>query len=201
MAQAAEGGGYAGPGPPLLFAGGGVAMLFGLLAFFQPHVGLVVFLGLFAVGAAIHGASMLARAMRNEAQRWADGVAGAADLMAALAVVARAHLGATSLVWIVGLWAVVRSLTAIAQGLSLGRPAERRWPLVAMGAVGLGFGLMVATQWETGGGALTRLIGGWAFFLGAAAVGVALNLRSVARRGRDDPPHGAAANKPPPPDE
>jgi uncharacterized membrane protein HdeD (DUF308 family) len=180
-------------------------MLFGLAAVSLSHVVVVLLLGLFAVGAASHGAITLWRAMRGGAGRRARAVAGAVDLVTAIGVILRAHLGARSLVWLIGLWAVARSLILIVEGLSFARPDERRWPRVAGGAVGLGFGLMLASQRVTGGPALTRLIGAWAFFLGVAAVGVALELRAEARAAaalsrRDDTSHGDAANAPRPPD-
>jgi uncharacterized membrane protein HdeD (DUF308 family) len=178
-------------------------MLFGVVAVSFSHVVLVLLLALFAGGAALHGAAALAVAARDGAERRARAVGAAFDLIAAIAVILRLRLGAHSLVWLIGLWAVARSVIVIVQGLNLGRPEGRRWRQVAAGSVGLGFGLMLASQWVTGGPALTRLIGAWAFFLGAAAIGVAFELRAEARAaaqsGRDDPSHGDAANAPPAP--
>jgi hypothetical protein len=171
-------------GWPQLMAGSAVAVAFGFLGYLRPHLAAALYLGLFAAGAAVLAAHALARAREVRTGRILRVLAAGVDL-AAIVAVALHPLRAGGMIWLTGVWAVVRGVVAIAVGLADLSAGRRTLRSVAAGALLLGFGAMLVSQHGVHAHALIRLVASWALLLGVAALGVAVNLRRAARLSRD----------------
>jgi uncharacterized membrane protein HdeD (DUF308 family) len=118
---------------------GAVSVLAGLIAFFWPAITALALLYLIAAWAIVRGAVEIAAAFRlrhSIENEWLLGLAGLASLAFGVLVALFPGAGALSVVWLIGVFAVVFGILAVSLSLrlrSLKRTVRRRYEEVPAG--------------------------------------------------------------------
>ena len=163
---------------------GVVAILFGLIAFLAPGMGLAFLLGLLAAWMAIDGISTLYQAIKGPPERhgfwfWLDGIA---SIAAAAAILFLPGLSAIMLVFITGIWSIMIGVFRLVLAFRL-----KSVLMGLFGAVSAFFGVWLLVNPGPGLLALIWIVGIEAVVAGALMIGLGWRLRRV----RNDP-HGPA---------
>jgi uncharacterized membrane protein HdeD (DUF308 family) len=158
------------------------AILFGILAWVAPGIGLwalVIFFGAYAL---VHGVLSLMLASRVANRRWGtlmvEGVAGI--LAGALAVLWPA-ITALALLMLIAIWAVVTGVIEIVEAVRLREQIRGEWLLGLMGLVSIAFGVLIALFPRAGALAVVLWIGSFSILFGILAVALAFRVRAWGR--------------------
>jgi uncharacterized membrane protein HdeD (DUF308 family) len=168
----------------VLVVRGVVAIAFGALTFAAPRSSLLALVILWGAYALVDGlfALMLASWRGRAGLRWGwwalQGIVGIAAGIAAFAW-PRA-IGAV-LLTVVGAWAIVEGVSAIAEAVRLRRAVEGDWLLAAVGVLSVAFGVLVLAYPRSGALAIVWTIGAYAIIAGALLVGFGLRLFAARR--------------------
>jgi uncharacterized membrane protein HdeD (DUF308 family) len=163
---------------------GVVSILFGIIAFLAPGVGLAVILGFLAAWMAVDGVATLYQAVKGPPERhgiwfWVDGIV---SIVAAAALLLLPGLSAFALVLLTGAWAAAVGVFRIVMAFRVGSVL-----LGLLGAVAVVVGVWLVLAPGPGLLALIWLVGLEALFAGALLIGLGLRLRRV-----HNDPHGPA---------
>jgi uncharacterized membrane protein HdeD (DUF308 family) len=131
---------------------GGIAVLFGLLAFIlafalpdgMPLLGLIV---LFAPYSLVDGVTAIIGAFgeaRGRTQRWPLLVEGLASILTSLIALFFRDLTAIALLYLIAAWAIVTGLAEIATAIRLRREIRGEWALMVGGVFSVLFGVILA---------------------------------------------------------
>jgi uncharacterized membrane protein HdeD (DUF308 family) len=107
---------------------GAVSILFGILVLVWPSMSLgilVIFVGIWAiiVGVLQIMASVRHRALPNSGWVWGI-IGGALAILFGMLVLIRPGAGLVSIIWIIGIWAIVWGITLIVLGIQLRKAAN-----------------------------------------------------------------------------
>jgi uncharacterized membrane protein HdeD (DUF308 family) len=107
---------------------GAVSILFGILVLVWPGMSLgilVIFVGIWAIiiGVLQIMASVRHRAVPNSGWVWGI-IGGALAILFGILVLIRPGTGLVSIIWIVGIWAIVWGITLVVLGVQLRRAAS-----------------------------------------------------------------------------
>jgi len=107
---------------------GAVSILFGILVLVWPGMSLgvlVIFVGIWAIiiGVLEIMASIRHRAVPNSGWVWGI-IGGALAILFGILVLIRPGAGLVSIIWIIGIWAIVWGITLIVLGVQLRRAAN-----------------------------------------------------------------------------
>ena len=107
---------------------GAVSILFGILVFVWPGMSLgilVIFVGIWAIiiGVLQIMASVRHRAVPNSGWVWGI-IGGALAILFGILVLIRPGTGLVSIIWIIGIWAIVWGITLIVLGVQLRKAAN-----------------------------------------------------------------------------
>lgn len=170
----------------LLAVRGALAIVFGILALFWPAITLLVLAVFFGAYALVDGVFAAFAATRAAPGRRTplvlEAVFGIAFGLAAL-VWPRATLLAITL--LIGLWAIVSGVSAIAAAIRARRMITGEWLYILSGAVSVVFGLLVLLWPVSGAIAVAWLIGVYAILFGVLMVAAGAGMRKAASRSRD----------------
>jgi uncharacterized membrane protein HdeD (DUF308 family) len=167
---------------------GALAVLFGVTALVWPGITVFALVLLFGAYSLVDGAFTLAAAVGRRDRGRSDtggriwlvvqGIAGIA-----IGVIAFAWPGITALtlLWLIGIWAVVIGLLEVVAAVRLRRELRREWLLGLSGAVTALFGVLLIAWPAAGVLTLITLIGISAVVFGVALLAFAVRLRSQTR--------------------
>jgi uncharacterized membrane protein HdeD (DUF308 family) len=170
---------------------GALAVLFGVTALVWPGITVFALVLLFGAYSLVDGAFTLAAAVGRRNRGTPDiggriwlviqGIAGIA-----IGVIAFAWPGITALtlLWLIGIWAVVIGLLEVVAAVRLRRELRREWLLELSGAVTALFGILLIAWPAAGVLTLVALIGISAVVFGAALLAFAVRLRRQTRPAR-----------------
>jgi uncharacterized membrane protein HdeD (DUF308 family) len=166
---------------------GGVAVLFGVLLLVWPGISLgllVLAFGGYAIAdgvLALYAAVTTARSGR----RWWPVLHGIAGIAAGVLVLVWPGVTALALLYLIGSWAVVIGVVAVAAAVTGPGPGTDRWLLGLNGAAGIVFGAIMWARPGAGALALLSLVAAFAIVTGATliAAGVRLTNRADALLG------------------
>ncbi|MBL6080135.1 DUF308 domain-containing protein [Belnapia sp. T18] len=166
---------------------GVLAILFGLLAFMVPGLGLAVILGCLAAWMALDGAGTLYQAVKGPPERhgawfWVDGIL---SLVAAAALLLAPVASAIGLVFLVAAWSVVTGVVRLVMAFRLGSVL-----MGLFGAISVFIGAWMIAAPGAGLLALIWLVAIQAVATGAVLLGLGWRLRRVAHD-----PHGPAMGR------
>ena len=113
---------------PLRIVWGVVSILFGILVLVWPGMSigiLVIFVGIWAIiiGVLEIAASIRHRAAPNSGWVWGI-IGGALAILFGILVLIRPGTGLVSIIWIIGIWAIVWGITLIVLGIQLRKAAN-----------------------------------------------------------------------------
>lgn len=167
---------------PALAVRGAFAILFGVLAILWPGatvLSLVLLFGLYALADGILS-GVIAFAKQPPQPRWLLGLEAVAGVLVGVAALTRPGLTAMTLLFVMGVWAVVAGGLRIVQAMALRKQLANEWLLAASGALTIVVGTLVLTQPAAGALAIAWLIGTLAIALGLMEISLAMRLRSHA---------------------
>ena len=157
-----------------------LAILFGLIALFEPGVTMLSLVIVFAAYAATDGVFAIVSAIRaaKEGERWAwlalEGIAG---VVAAAAAIMWPGLTVALFITLLAIWALITGGFLLAAAFRLDADHGRWW--LALGAVAsLVYGALLLLAPMIGALVLTWWIGAYAIVFGIALIAAALRLRA-----------------------
>ena len=166
---------------------GVVAILFGLIAFMAPGLGLAFILGMLAAWMAIDGVSTLYQAVKGPPERhgiwfWVDGLV---SLAAAAILLLAPGLSALTLVYVASFWSIAIGIFRLIMAFRLGSII-----MGLFGAITVFFGVWLLLNPGPGLVALIWIVGIEAMVAGALMIGLGWRLRRV-----HNDPHGPALGR------
>ncbi|WP_106401829.1 HdeD family acid-resistance protein [Actinocorallia populi] len=170
---------------------GGLAVLFGLLAWIWPGITVLALALLFGAYALVDGAVALYHAfkggVRGQSRSWLA-LTGACGVVVGLLALFWPGATAFALIVLIGAWAIATGVTEIVAAIWMRRQIEGEWWHVLSGALSVLFGLALLVWPGAGGLALVWLIGVFSIAFGVALIAAAFRLRSLR--------HGTGAARP-----
>jgi uncharacterized membrane protein HdeD (DUF308 family) len=157
---------------------GGLAVLFGLVAFLWPGVTALALVFLFAAYAVLDGILTIAGSVRNREgnDRWWLGMLeGMVDIAAG--VIAFLFPGAAAIVavFVIAVWAIITGLLEIAAAIRLRQEINNEWALGLTGLVSVVLGVIMVINPGAGLLGLVWAIGSYAIIFGALMIYLAVS--------------------------
>jgi uncharacterized membrane protein HdeD (DUF308 family) len=169
---------------PLVAVRGVAAVLFGLMAMFQPGIGLaalVLLFGVYALADGILGVVVVIM-HRNGERHWAAMLIGSIlSIVAGVVTFLFPGITALSLLYLIAAWAIVTGAAQIATAVRLRKVITREWLLIVAGLLSVAFGVLLALFPGPGALAVVLWIGAYAFVAGILLIVLAFRLRSWVR--------------------
>ena len=159
---------------------GVLAIVFGLIAFFEPGVTMLSLVLVFAAYAAVDGIFAIVAAVRaaNQGERWVwlalEGVVG---VIAGIAAVATPGLTVVVFVTLIAVWALLTGALMLMAAFRVDAD-HGRWWLALGGISSLAYGALLVIAPMIGALVLTWWIGAYAFVFGVTMLIFAFRLRS-----------------------
>ena len=166
-----------------VFVVGGLAMaVFGLMAFANPGVALLVLATFFAASVLVDGLSNIAGALQNRGNDgwWILLLMGLLGAAVGGYALFNPPLSIMAFILIVAFEAMVLGVFLIMLGFKVRKTTSREWVLYLTGALSLLFGIMVIANPVTGTGAIMLMIASWSFVIGILKIGFGLKVRRLA---------------------
>ena len=171
---------------------GGMAIAFGVLAFFVPPLGIAVLVGLFAAWALIDGITGIYAGIRTrETARswWLEILEGLAGVVAGVVALVFPLFAAGVLVLIIALWAIITGLFEIVMAVRLRTQIRGEIWLGLAGVASILFGVILVLFPGAGALGLVWLIGSGAIAFGAFLVSLGWRLRGLNEMAKLDAAH------------
>ncbi|MFO1362234.1 MAG: HdeD family acid-resistance protein [Burkholderiales bacterium] len=169
----------------LLLLKGIIAILFGILTYFQPGLSLATLVLLFGAFALADGAIGVWQALgaRKDRENWWVLLLGGL-LGIGVGVLTLFHPGVTALalLFYIAIWAVATGVLEIVAAIRLRKEIEGEWLLGLAGLASVAFGVLLVLQPAAGALAVLWLIAAYAIVFGALLVVLAFRARGFARR-------------------
>lgn len=166
------------------------AILFGLIAFFQPFAAIFSLTLLFAAYMLADGVFAIVAGVRAAAhhERWGLLIVeGVLDLLAGAFALLLPFVAALTFVTVLGIWAVVSGIALTAAAFRL-HGSHGRWLMALSGLVSIVWGVLLFLSPFFGALVLTWWLGGYAIAFGVLMLVLAFRLRSQGGRGTALPP-------------
>jgi len=157
---------------------GVVALLFGIVVLSYPVLTVFVLIMFFGVYVLIDGVTAIAMGIGGK-KRPAYLLLGLISIAAGLFAVARPGATALALLWLIGLWALVRGIGEIMAAIQIRKEVEGEWAIALSGVISVLFGLFVLARPGAGALALVWLIAIYAFTSGLLKLMLGFKLRRV----------------------
>jgi uncharacterized membrane protein HdeD (DUF308 family) len=173
---------------------GVAAIVFGILTFVTPGITLAVLIVFFGAYALVDGlANILAVFRRRDDERpwWALLAEGIVSVGAGIVAFAWPGLTALTLVYLIGVWAIITGALEIAAAIRLRQEIEGETWLILSGALSIVFGVLVMFAPGAGALAVVLYIGAYAIVFGALLLAVAVRLRRLREEPRATMPRAA----------
>ncbi len=157
---------------------GALALLFGVGALSYPGLTVLVLIIFFGVYALIDGVAALVMGIGEK--KWSGYMLlGLISVAAGVVAIARPGATALALLFVIGIWALVKGVTEIVAAIQIRKEVEGEWALALSGVFSVLFGLFILVHPGAGALALVWLIAIYAFALGILQLMVGFKLRRV----------------------
>jgi uncharacterized membrane protein HdeD (DUF308 family) len=167
-----------------VFLVGGIAsLIFGILAFTNPGIALLVLATFFAAFILIDGAVNAWGALQN---RDKDGwiallIFGALGILFGAYALAVPPLSMIALIYVIAFFALANGLTSLFLGWKVRKEITTEWILYLSGGLSVLFALLILFQPAVGGIAIAYVIGTWAVIVGLLRIYFAFFVRNLQR--------------------
>lgn len=164
---------------------GVAALLFGLLTLFNPGLTLRLLVLFFGVYALVDGVFAIGAALANRRgeQPWGSLlVVGLLEIGIGFVTLFWPGVTAIALLYMIAVWATIMGLGTIFTAVRLRKVIEGEWLLVAVGAISVAFGVVIALYPGAGALAIAIWIGAYAILMGILLIALAFRLRGWARQ-------------------
>jgi len=157
---------------------GVLALLFGLGALSFPGLTLVVLIVFFGIWALIDGFAALMMAF-GEKKRLPYILLGLLSLIVGIYALARPGATALALLWLIGIWAVIRGVGEIMAAIQIRKEVTGEWAIALSGVISILFGIFVLARPGAGALALVWVIAVYAFLSGILKLMLGFKLRRM----------------------
>ena len=157
---------------------GVVALLFGIGALSYPVLTVFVLIMFFGVYVLVDGVTAIVMGI-GEKKRPAYMLLGLISVLAGVIAIARPGATALALLFVIGIWAVVRGIGEIMAAIQIRKEIEGEWAIALSGVISVLFGLFVLARPGAGALALVWLIALYAFASGILKLMLGFKLRRI----------------------
>lgn len=157
---------------------GVIALLFGIGALSYPVLTVFVLIMFFGVYVLVDGVTAIVMGI-GEKKRPAYLLLGAISVLAGVIAIARPGATALALLFVIGIWAVVRGIGEIMAAIQIRKEIEGEWAIALSGVISVLFGLFVLARPGAGALALVWLIAIYAFASGILKLMLGFKLRRI----------------------
>lgn len=171
-----------------VFLVGGIAsLMFGVLAFVNPGIALLVLAMFFAASVLVDGIFNVVGAVQHREKDgwWAMLLLGVLGLAVGGFALLNPPVSVMALILLVAIQAIMLGVFTIMLGYKVRQATEREWMLYLIGALSVLFGLLVVLNPGAGGLSIVYLIASWAIVIGALKVFFALKVKNLPERVED----------------
>jgi len=168
-----------------VFLVGGIAsLMFGVLAFVNPGIALLVLAMFFAASVLVDGIFNVVGAVQHREKDgwWAMLLLGVLGLAVGGFALLNPPVSVMALILLVAIQAIMLGVFTIMLGYKVRQATEREWMLYLIGALSVLFGLLVVLNPGAGGLSIVYLIASWAIVIGALKVFFAFKVKSLPER-------------------
>jgi uncharacterized membrane protein HdeD (DUF308 family) len=159
---------------------GAFALLFGIGALSYPGLTVLVLIIFFGVYALIDGLTGLIMGI-GEKKWYVYLLLGVISVLAGLFALVRPGATALALLWLIGIWAVVKGITEIVAAIQIRKEVEGEWAIALSGVVSVLFGAFVLARPGEGALAVVWLIAIYALVHGILELMTGFRLRRLKR--------------------
>ena len=161
--------------------GGLASVAFGIMAFANPAVALLVLAMFFAAFILIDGAANIWGALQNRDQEgWvAVLLLGAVGVLVGGYALAAPPVSMVALIYVIALFAMVNGIMSLYLGWQIRKEITTEWILYLSGALSVLFSLLVIFRPGIGGVAVVYMIAVWAVVVGLLRIGFAFFIRKA----------------------
>jgi uncharacterized membrane protein HdeD (DUF308 family) len=157
---------------------GVIALLFGIAALSYPAITVLILVIFFGVYALIDGITALLTGI-GEPKRFAYVLLGLVSIAAGIFAIARPGATALAVLWLIGVWALVRGIGEIMAAIQIRKEVEGEWAIALSGVISVLFGLFVLARPGAGALAMVWLIAIYAFASGILKLMLGFKLRRL----------------------
>jgi len=157
---------------------GVVALLFGVVALAYPARTVLFLIILFGVYALLEGVAALLTGI-GARKRPAYVLLGLISIAAGIFAMARPGATAVALLWLIGVWAVVRGIGEVIAAIQIRKEIEGEWAIALSGVISVLFGVFVLARPGAGALALIWLIAAYALASGILKLMLGFKLRGL----------------------
>lgn len=157
---------------------GVIALLFGIGALAYPGPTVFILIIFFGVYVLVDGVTALVMGL-GERKRPAYVLLGLVSIAAGMFAIIRPGATALALLWLIGIWALVRGIGEIVAAIQIRKEVEGEWAIALSGVISVLFGLFVLARPGAGALAMLWLIAIYAFASGLLKLMLGFKLRRV----------------------
>lgn len=161
------------------------AIVFALIAVFNPAITISVLVLIFGVYACVDGVSAIISSIRGshaDQRWWILLVEGIASLIVGIISFIDPDITAFLFAYLLAAWAILTGIFAMVSAVQMRAHLPDEWLWIVSGAISIIFGIAIVILPAAGIIVWSYLIGVYAFVTGAALIGFALRLRGHHRR-------------------
>ena len=165
-----------------VFLVGGIAsVIFGVLAFVNPGIALLVLAMFFAASVLVDGVFSAIGAVQNRDKDgwWIMLLIGILGLVVGGFALLNPPVSIMAFIYLVAFQAVLLGVFIVMLGYKVRKATTREWILYVMGTLSVLFGLLVVLNPGAGGLSIVYLIASWAVVIGALKVFFALKVKNL----------------------
>jgi uncharacterized membrane protein HdeD (DUF308 family) len=168
-----------------VFLVGGIAsVIFGVLAFINPGIALLVLATFFAAAVLVDGAFNIAGSLQNRDKDgwWVMLLLGIFELVVGAYALSNPPVKMMAFILLVAFEAVVLGVFMVMLGYKVRQATSREWILYVMGALSILFGLLVIANPAVGGLSIIFVIAAWAIVVGTLKIFFAFRVKNLPER-------------------
>ena len=168
----------------VFLAGGLASVIFGVLAFVNPGLALLVLAMFFAASVLVDGVFNIIGSVQNREKDgwWVMLLLGILGLLVGGFALLNPPVSMMAFIYLVAFQAIMLGLFVIMLGYKVRQVTTREWILYATGALSVLFGFLVVLNPGAGGLSIVYLIASWAIVIGAFKVFFGFKVRNLPER-------------------
>jgi uncharacterized membrane protein HdeD (DUF308 family) len=168
----------------VFLVGGLASVIFGILAFMQPGIALLVLSIFFAAAILVDGASNIVGAVQHREKDgwWIMLLIGLLGVVAGGYALLNPPVSMMAFIFLVAFEAILLGVFLLMLGYKVRKATSREWILYLTGALSVLFGILVIMNPAAGGRSVVYLIAGWALVIGALKVLFAFKVKNLPER-------------------
>jgi uncharacterized membrane protein HdeD (DUF308 family) len=163
---------------------GALAVLFGIVLFVWPAVGLSVLIALFGAYALVDGVVALISAFRGGDRWWGFALEGIVGIAAGALTFVWPGVTAIVLLYLIAFWAIATGVFEVMAAIRLRREIDDEWLLGLVGILSILFGAYLVIFPAAGALTVVWIVAAYAVMFGALLVMLGLRLRGHAEGAR-----------------